>query len=103
MELNELRERASYIFGDRDMPIPNKLCLIKLKEAYIKRIDASFNTPYLVAILEIRGKTPYVVWNPVRIPKTYSTEKKCKWTVNTVENWWYLEQVEDKLKELKNG
>lgn len=104
MELDKLRERASYVFGDLDIPLPNKLCLIKLKDSYIKRLDATFNTPYLVATLEIRGKTPYLVWNAVKRPRQcYSTEKKCKWTPNTVDDWWYLDQVEDKLKEIKHG
>ena len=53
MDLTKLKERSSFIYGDLDLPIPGKLCLIKLTTKYLERLNRKFDTKYIVGELTL--------------------------------------------------
>ena len=100
MNLNKLKERTSFILGDLDYPTPNKLCLVKLTDSYLKRSNRIFFTKYVVGFLELKGKKAFLV-DSEKIRKYSYNDRSCTWSSNIIEQWYYIEDIEEKLKEIK--
>jgi hypothetical protein len=102
MDLTTLKERSSFIYGDLDLPTPGKLCLIKLTSKYLERSNRKFDTKYIVGELTLINKKPHIYWHSYKHPQAFcNREISCTWSNNIVEAWYYLEDIELKLKEIK--
>lgn len=99
MQLDKLKERSSFLYGDMNLPTPGKLCLIKLTENYLKRTNRKFDTPYIIGELKLNGaKKPIIYWTTKNNNASYfSKEIQCSWTNNIVEKWYYIEDIEKLL------
>jgi hypothetical protein len=104
MKLDNLKERTTFIYGDLDLPTPGKLCLIKFTNKYLTRLNRKFETSYIVASLKLINKKPYICFETVKNSYSYSNKEiTCSWTDNIVESWYYLEDIEKKLNEIKHS
>lgn len=102
MDLTKLKERSSFIFGDLNLPTPGKLCLIKLTTKYLERLNRKFDTKYIVGELTLINKKPHIYWHSYKHVASFcNKEITCSWTANIVEDWYYMADVEQKLKEIK--
>ena len=102
MKLDKLKERASFSLGDENYPTPGKLCLIKFTDRYLNRSNRQFDTKYIAGELKIINKKPHVFFYTVK-NDYYGCVKEitCSWTNNIVEKWYYMEDIEKKLGEIK--
>ncbi len=104
MDLDNLKERTTFLYGDMDMPTPGKLCLIKFTDKYLERSNRKFDTKYIVGELRLINKKPFVSLQFVKYPnQCYNINKEvtCSWSNNIVEKWYYMNDIEAKLGEIK--
>jgi hypothetical protein len=98
MEIDKLKERTSFILGDLNYPTPGKLCLIKFTDRYLNRSNRQFDTKYIAGELKIINKKPYVYFHTIQNEYSYrAKEITCAWTNNIVENWYYMDAIEQLL------
>jgi hypothetical protein len=102
MELDKLKERTTFIYGDMNLPTPGKLCLIKFTSKYLERTNRKFDTTYIVGKLKLINKKPIIHFETVKHSGAFcNKEITCSWSDNIVEKWYYMEDVERKLNEIK--
>lgn len=96
MELNNLRERTKFKYGDQNIPTPGKLCLFKLSEKYFSRENCPYTERYLLGeIKEYKDKLQLVSFNPNKVGFLGGRKSKnSTYKEEFIEYWIYIENIE---------
>lgn len=107
ININQLKERASFIFGDRDVPIPGRLCLFKLSEKYKSRKNCPYLGDYILAkTIILNNNKLYLLFENFKKDgyfKSLSNKSTSIYNEEFFDYWIYVDDINKLVEGSNNG